>query len=187
MDEQLEANPVFPGQCTKPIDVRGGVISISYSTAVDVLSDLMIMGLPIRILPTLRMNGAQKNGLVLIFCIGFLIIATALVRLSQIVATQRSDPVGLAVWGLVESNVAVVVGTLPALKGMISRKVQSTFRSSGSRSRRRYGNMSDEERYELSKHRATVDITTLPDSSTTDIVQRAPNGQIVIERQYAVH
>ena len=176
-----------PGQCTKPIDIRGGVISISYSTAVDVLSDLMIMALPIRILPTLRMNGAQKQGLALIFCIGFLIIATALVRLSQIVTTQRTDPVGLAVWGLVESNVAVIVGTLPALKGLISRKVQSTFVSSGPRSRRRYGNISDEERYELSKNRATVDITTLQDSSTTDIVQRAPDGQIVVERQYTVH
>ena len=132
----------------------------------------------------------ELQGLIVIFCIGFLIIATALVRLSQIVATERTDPVGLAVWGLVESNIAVIVGTLPALKGFVSRKVQSTFRSTslrGSRPRRPYATISDEERYELSKNHAMVGVIPLRDRSPSDSVQRMPDGQVVVEHQYVVH
>jgi len=149
----------------------------------------MIMVLPIRILPILRISGAQKQGLALIFCIGFLIIATALVRLSQIITTQRTDPVGLALWGLVESSVAVIVGSLPALKGFVGRKVQSTFISNpgGSRSRPPYPIHSDEERHELSKNHATVGVIELRDHSPSSSVQRVPEGQIVVERQYIVH
>ena len=42
-------------------------------------------------------------------------------RLTQIVAQARSDPVGLAVWGVVESSISVMVGCLPALKSFFGR------------------------------------------------------------------
>jgi len=109
------------GQCAKPIDIEGSVISISYSTAVDVLTDLIIMALPYKLLVSLRVSRAQRFALIGIFSVGCIVIACALVRLTQIVSHARSDPVGLAVWGVVESSMSVVVGSLPALKSFFGR------------------------------------------------------------------
>ncbi|KAF2160091.1 hypothetical protein M409DRAFT_29389 [Zasmidium cellare ATCC 36951] len=180
-------------ECTKPIDVRGGVISISYSTAVDILSDLMIMALPIRIIPSLQVSRAHKRGLVLIFCVGFFVIAAAVVRLTQIVTSERTDPAGLSVWGLVESSISVCVGSLPALKALISRKVHTTFRSgrssSKSRSRSRRLNFStDEEQHELSKT-SNANAIASSDRLTSDphYIDQVAHGQIVVEREYIVH
>jgi hypothetical protein len=109
------------GQCAKPIDLEGSVISISYSTAVDVLTDLIIMVLPYKLLMALRVSRAQRFALVGIFSVGGIVIACSLIRLTQIIAHARSDPVGLAVWGVVESSMSVVVGSLPALKSYVGR------------------------------------------------------------------
>jgi hypothetical protein len=103
------------------------MISVSYSTAVDVLTDLMIMLLPIGLLPSLQVNKRQKIGLAGIFCVGLIVIAAALLRLSQIVGAARTDPVGLAVWGLVESSISVMVGSLPALKTFLGRTLHRTL------------------------------------------------------------
>lgn len=116
----------------KPIDNEGGIISISYSTAVDILTDFMIMLLPLRILPKLQVNRRQKIGLACVFCVGFIAIAAAIVRLTLIIGQERTDPVGLAVWGLVESSISVIVGSMPALKSLLSRAVDKASRRGSS-------------------------------------------------------
>lgn len=126
------------GMCSKPIDIKGGNISISYSTAVDILSDLMIMVLPLRLLHKLQVSNRQKMGLAGVFTVGVLVIATAIVRLTQIIGAERSDPVGLAVWGLVESSVSVIVGSLPPLKNVLGRTLART-RGGGYAADRAYG------------------------------------------------
>ncbi|KAI7231661.1 hypothetical protein KC330_g6287 [Hortaea werneckii] len=118
------------GQCMKPIDTRGSIVAISYSTAVDVLSDLLMMLLPIGLLRDLQVDRRQKIGLAGIFSVGWIIIAAAIIRCTQIVANARTDPVGLAVWGLVESSISVMVGSLPALKAFFSRAVHRTLHRS---------------------------------------------------------
>lgn len=90
----------------------------------DVLSDLMIMALPLRLLKDLQVTRQQKIGLGVVFSLGFMIIATAIVRMTQIIDQSRSDPVGLGVWGLVESSVAVIVGSLPPLKSFFAKKLK---------------------------------------------------------------
>lgn len=112
----------------KPIDVRGGNISISYSTAVDILSDIMIMLLPLRLLHKLQVSRRQKLGLAGVFCVGIMVVASAIARLTQIIGQERSDPVGLSVWGLVESSISVMVGSLPPLKNMLGKKLSRTRR-----------------------------------------------------------
>jgi hypothetical protein len=116
----------LPGHCEKPIDVKGGNISISYSTAVDILSDMMIMVLPLRLLHKLQVSTRQKMGLVGVFTVGIAVVVTAIVRLTQIIGQERSDPVGLAVWGLVESSISVIVGSLPPLKNVLGRQLNRT-------------------------------------------------------------
>ena len=82
------------------------------------------MSLPIRLLGSLQVTRRQKAGLGVVFCLGFCIIAVAVVRLTQILGRARADPVGLAVWGIVESSVAVIVGSLPPLKSFLGKKLQ---------------------------------------------------------------
>ncbi|KAL4880357.1 hypothetical protein BJY04DRAFT_80460 [Aspergillus karnatakaensis] len=108
-------------QCTKPIDQRGSVIAISYSTAVDILSDLMIMGVALRIVWSTTITFHQKVGLGIVFSLGAIIIAFAVVRAVNITGQAYSDQVGLAVWGIAESSISVIVGCLPPFKTFLSR------------------------------------------------------------------
>lgn len=174
--------------------MKGSVISISYSTAVDVLTDLMIMALPIGLLPSLQVNRQQKIGLAGIFCVGFIVIAAALLRLSQIVGQARSDPVGLAVWGLVESSISVVVGTLPALKTFFGRALDRTLNrgsaplSSERAHRRRHTGMDDIYDGEAS-HKSWARAEVIPLADRGDSLSHQPStksvrGQIVVEREW---
>jgi hypothetical protein len=86
------------------------------------------MALPIKLLTFLHVSRAQRLALVGIFSVGCIVIACALVRLTQIIAQARSDPVGLAVWGVVESSMSVVVGSLPALKSFFGRAWDRTMK-----------------------------------------------------------
>lgn len=88
----------------------------------------MIMALPIKLLSFLHVSRAQRLALIGIFSVGCIVIACALVRLTQIIAQARSDPVGLAVWGVVESSMSVIVGTLPALKSFFGRAWDRTLK-----------------------------------------------------------
>jgi len=92
------------------------------------MTDLMIMALPIKLLTFLHVSRAQRLALIGIFSVGCIVIACALVRLTQIIAQARSDPVGLAVWGVVESSMSVVVGSLPALKSFFGRAWDRTMK-----------------------------------------------------------
>ena len=81
------------------------------------------MALPLRLLKDLQVTRQQKIALAAVFTLGLLIVATAVVRMTQILGQARTDPVGLAVWGLVESSVAVIVGSLPPLKSFLAKKL----------------------------------------------------------------
>ncbi|KAI7332582.1 hypothetical protein KC315_g4595 [Hortaea werneckii] len=118
------------GKCDKPIDDAGSVIAISYSTAVDVLSDILIILLPSGLLRHLQVDKRHKLGLAGIFGIGLVRIPCAIIRWTQIVLTARTDPVGLAVWSLAESSISVMVGSLPALKALFTRTVNRTVQRS---------------------------------------------------------
>ncbi|KAL4866988.1 hypothetical protein BDV12DRAFT_198718 [Aspergillus spectabilis] len=113
-------------KCTKPIDQRGSIISISYSTAVDILSDLMIMGFALRIVWSTRITFHQKVGLGIVFSLGAIIIAFAVVRAINITGRAYSDQAGLAVWSIAESSISVIVGCLPPFKTFLSRN-SSTY------------------------------------------------------------
>lgn len=81
------------------------------------------MMLPLRLLRDLQVSRPQKIGLSIVFCLGLAIIAVAIVRLTQIIGQERADPVGLAVWGLVESTVSVIIGCLPPLKSFLGKQL----------------------------------------------------------------
>ncbi|KAI6777743.1 Pth11-like integral membrane [Emericellopsis cladophorae] len=122
------------GGCDSDRDVWMQRFNVLYSTSVDIASDLMIMALPIMVLPSLQLDKRKKIGLGIAFSLGFIIIAVAIVRMSQVIVGDQVDLVGLAIWGAVETATAVIVGSLPALKGVLARSIknyQTTRRTGG--------------------------------------------------------
>ncbi|KAL4973675.1 hypothetical protein BDW66DRAFT_153628 [Aspergillus desertorum] len=108
-------------QCVKPIDQRAAEIAIIYSTVVDIVTDLMIMAFALSIVWSTKISLHQKVGLGAVFSLGLIIIAFAVVRAINITGRSYSDQAGLAVWGIAESSISVIVGCLPPFKTFLSR------------------------------------------------------------------
>lgn len=114
----------------KPIDFRGTVIAVSYSTTVDILTDVLseyfsiiflefkgknelltilssltVMALPFKLLYTVKITTKQKLGLAGVFGIATIIIVVAIVRAVEITTRARTDAVLLTVWSIIESTV----------------------------------------------------------------------------------
>ncbi|KAI9839027.1 MAG: hypothetical protein M1837_002281 [Sclerophora amabilis] len=99
--------------------------SIKFSTAVDIISDVMIMALPLRILCTLRITTRQKIGLAGLFSLAIIIITFAIVRAAKssgtlvpndISSLVKSDPTTLTLYTILEATVAVIVSCLPTFR-----------------------------------------------------------------------
>ncbi|KAK4123733.1 hypothetical protein N657DRAFT_656095 [Parathielavia appendiculata] len=121
------------GACSEPHEVWMQKFNVIYSTTVDIASDLMIMALPIAILPSLQLDVRRKIGLGVAFSLGAIIMSVAIVRMTQVItASGMVDLVGLAIWGAVETATALIVGSLPPLKALLSRSVKKY--SSGNKS-----------------------------------------------------
>ncbi|KAH7068017.1 hypothetical protein BKA63DRAFT_104029 [Paraphoma chrysanthemicola] len=112
-----------PGACQTPRDIRSQIASLYFTYAVDVLTDLMIMALPIRIIWNLKMPQTQKFGITGLFGIGIILIAVATLRVAQIggKAQSSSQPSAswLALWGVIETSIAVIIGCCPAFVTLI--------------------------------------------------------------------
>jgi hypothetical protein len=131
-----------PGACQTPRDIRSQIASLYFTYAVDVLTDLMsticptlassytlfltytaVMALPIRLIWNLRMPQTQKIGIVCLFGIGMILIAVATLRVAQIggKAQSSSQPSAswLALWGVIECSIAVIIGCCPAFVTLI--------------------------------------------------------------------
>jgi len=111
-------------------DVRGQLISLYFSFAVDVITDIMIMLLPTKLLWSLCLPLAQKISVGAVFCVGVLCILMATIRVA-LVALKADNMVPsdscLAFWNTIEAGIAVVTGCLPAFT-IIYRKSRSARR-----------------------------------------------------------
>lgn len=89
------------------------------------------MALPVALLHVLQLDIRRKIGLAFAFCLALITISFALVRMTQVISGTTIDMLGLALWGTLESMVALIVGCLPPLKALISGGIRnmSTRRS----------------------------------------------------------
>ncbi|KAM0548083.1 hypothetical protein ACHAPJ_010141 [Fusarium lateritium] len=110
--------------CDSPHELWMQSFNVIYSTTVNITTDLMIMALPIAVLPSLQLDRKKKIGLGIAFSLGVIIISVAIVRMSQVIVGNKVDLVGLAIWGAVETATALIVGSLPALKSLLTRGVK---------------------------------------------------------------
>ncbi|ETN37487.1 uncharacterized protein HMPREF1541_07109 [Cyphellophora europaea CBS 101466] len=106
------------GACSTPRDIKAATISLWYAYAVDMVTDLMIMFLPIKLIWNLQMPLSQKLSIGGLFALGFVCIAVATIRVKELGSTvNNSQPSAtwLALWGIVESSIAVIIGCGPGL------------------------------------------------------------------------
>ncbi|KAL2216458.1 hypothetical protein M432DRAFT_551253 [Thermoascus aurantiacus ATCC 26904] len=119
------------GLCTTHHDALAQIASLYYSFAVDVISDLMIMLLPVKLIWSLRLPLVQKLSVGGIFCVGAGCIVIAIVRVVQIGTRAKNDSTPssswLAFWGMIEAGIAVIIGCLPAF-AIVYRKARSSRR-----------------------------------------------------------
>ncbi|KAF4539730.1 CFEM domain-containing protein [Lasiodiplodia theobromae] len=108
----------YTGECATPRDIKAQIASLYYAFAVDVLTDLLVMALPIRLIWNLQMPRAEKLAVGALFCSGFVCITMAVLRVVQIgvKANNNTTPSSswLALWAEVEAAIAVFIGCCPA-------------------------------------------------------------------------
>jgi len=90
------------------------------TTALDIVSDIMIIVLPFRLLFSLRVTTKQKIGLGIMFALGGIIIIFAILRATQVTSTGKSllgkiNFYWLGIWSQAESVSAVIVACLPQI------------------------------------------------------------------------
>lgn len=94
------------------------------------------MILPLHLIRNLTISRVHKFGLIVLFSLGAIIVAIALVRLVQVTkATSDSTtdptamsngPVLLSMWSHIESTVSIIVATLPAFRFLNKRRANAT-------------------------------------------------------------
>ncbi|KAF2867042.1 hypothetical protein BDV95DRAFT_446823, partial [Massariosphaeria phaeospora] len=122
-----------PGACATPRDVQAQIASLYYSYAVDVLSDLMIMGLPIQLIWKLQMPWSQKISVIALFCTGFVCITFATLRVVEVGMKSGSSSTPssswLALWAVIECSIAIIIGCCPAFAALY-RQARNTQKAS---------------------------------------------------------
>ncbi|KAN0072958.1 hypothetical protein V8E54_009072 [Elaphomyces granulatus] len=140
------------GLCISPRDVRGQFISLYFSFAVDVITDIMslssrryarrivadnvnsVMLLPTKLLWSLCLPLAQKMSVGAVFCVGVLCILMATIRVAEVASRANGGvPSGswLAFWNIIEAGIAVITGCLPAFTIIYRKSRRSRRHGSG--------------------------------------------------------
>lgn len=173
------------GACDSEFELWRQRFNVIFSTTVDICSDLVIMAIPITVLPALQLNMRKKLGLGVAFCLGIIIICVAVVRMTQIIVKTQIDLVGLALWSVVETSVAIIVGSLPPLKALLTRSLK---KHSGNKSGRgpSYKHSDLQDAFSLGSKSRTVMVA---ESNPMDDLQHRniEGGGIYVQRMFETH
>ena len=77
--------------CATPLDNQTTIIIIIYSTVVDILIDLMIIAMPLKLLYRVQISFRQKMALSGVFSMGTVIVIFSIIRAIQVTTTARND------------------------------------------------------------------------------------------------
>nr|OQO11424.1 hypothetical protein B0A51_16348 [Rachicladosporium sp. CCFEE 5018] len=116
------------GACEVPDKIHLSLISLRYSTAVDIMSDAMIMVIPLCLTWRLQMSIQQKAGLGAVLCLGVITIIFSAIR---IIFTNPGSQVHpevswLALCSALESGVAVIVVCLTSFRVLFTQMRQQS-------------------------------------------------------------
>ncbi|KAH8816926.1 CFEM domain-containing protein [Xylogone sp. PMI_703] len=119
------------GACETARDAVAKKASLYYSLAVDLLTDLLIMSIPIRLLWTLRISALEKLSVGFAFSVGVITMVIAIIRVISLDNTTEDGEVNtswLVLWAAIEVCVAIFVGCLPAFAIFVRSEVISSNR-----------------------------------------------------------
>ncbi|KAM3436122.1 hypothetical protein NHJ13734_005223 [Beauveria thailandica] len=118
------------GECsTSARDSHAKEISLWFSLAADLSTDILIMAIPLRVLWSLKMARLEKMSIGLIFVVGLITMATAIIRSVLLNSSSSSGQVSttwLMLWAGIEGVVAVIVGCLPSFVIFIHGRVAAS-------------------------------------------------------------
>jgi hypothetical protein len=88
-----------------------GLNSIWVSTGVDILTDILVGALPIKLIINLRISLRQKLGICCIFSLGIVVISISIVRLIKMVESiadmSPKGNISIALWSILEAAVGM--------------------------------------------------------------------------------
>ncbi|KAK2599015.1 hypothetical protein QQS21_005549 [Conoideocrella luteorostrata] len=117
------------GECTTARDARAKSISLWFSLAADLTTDVLIMVVPIRVLWQLRISLVEKISIGLVFTVGLLTMVTAIIRSVSLESSTDGGQVSttwLMLWAGIEGAVAIIVGCLPSFAVFIRGHVTAS-------------------------------------------------------------
>ncbi|KAH8731846.1 hypothetical protein GQ44DRAFT_603720 [Phaeosphaeriaceae sp. PMI808] len=111
------------------------IFSLYFAYAVDVATNLAIMFLPIRLTWNLQMQQLQKIGVFILFGSGFVCIAFATLRVTQLGVDGRGrtttpEPKWMVFWTVMECTIAIIIGCCPAFAVFIRKRFNSSKKAS---------------------------------------------------------
>ncbi|KAJ5965480.1 hypothetical protein N7481_012194 [Penicillium waksmanii] len=103
------------------------------NASIQIVTDIIILILPMPIVSKLRLPKRQRAGIMIIFGVGICVIATSLARVYELSVMVRSHDftktnAEAAVWSCLEANVSIICACLPPLHTLISRVFSFCFR-----------------------------------------------------------
>ncbi|PWY88277.1 hypothetical protein BO70DRAFT_259365, partial [Aspergillus heteromorphus CBS 117.55] len=97
----------------------------------NLLTDLMVMTLPLPHVWRLQLGTPKKLALCFVFCLGLLVSAISIVRLFSLIAIDFTDVTYSAqmgiMWSVLEPELAVICANMPLLKTFLSRMLPKAF------------------------------------------------------------
>ncbi|KAF1945366.1 hypothetical protein EJ02DRAFT_369783 [Clathrospora elynae] len=106
---------------------------VSYAVT-QIVTDFMLLVMPIGQILKLSMGKVEKLGLILVFGTGGFVTFTSIYRATTLaksssVVDPTWDPIPATVWTVIESNAGIVCASLPMLRGPFLRGLGSVFGS----------------------------------------------------------
>ncbi|KAI9843053.1 MAG: hypothetical protein M1838_002885 [Thelocarpon superellum] len=94
----------------------------------NIISDIAILVLPMKALYQIHLPRRQKLALIVVFAMGFIVCCISLYRLQSIFSVSNSPNVTesnvvAAIMSTVESHVAIICASLPALRPLVSKLI----------------------------------------------------------------
>ncbi|KAF4306431.1 Barwin-related endoglucanase [Botryosphaeria dothidea] len=133
----------IPGKCINGRDtfITNGVMNI--------VTDFVIIGIPVPSLLKLQVSAAKKIGLLFAFSLGAVVCAISIARIPMVMlafAQGKPGNLSLMMWSAIELNVAIVCACLPSIRPLfvsflrftgLDTYMKSITRTSGARSNSR--------------------------------------------------
>ncbi|OAA81194.1 hypothetical protein LEL_00739 [Akanthomyces lecanii RCEF 1005] len=129
----LNWNPSGRGSCGNQ------TVAFSAVSIVDIVTDILIISLPAKMLWGLGLKRAYKVAIACMFGAGLVTIAFTVVRLHSVFTLDFSDMtynfVSISIIGMVQSGVSIIVASAPLLRPAFDRTISSWSHSLGRSSR----------------------------------------------------